>query len=199
MKNPDENFEQDGGVRPFQLLRDQVQSWGRWRRRPEATDLAIYLQPSGDKLNVKSQFIKLPFFTIQGVLLHSKWMVWLLVLITLPKILRKDWSISRELRFFTQKMVTTVSWIKLREWHSNRHSPQPRALTKKRRQSEVLLPFRGSTADRLNELCSMGVGVGSGAHTKGIRESDEERDEEADTTSENKVQKNVSAKPTPNF
>ena len=116
-----------------------------------------------------------------------KWMVWWLVLITLPKILRKDWSISRELRFFTQKMVITLNWIKLREWHSNWHSPQPRALTKKRRQSEVLLPFRGSTADRLNELCS--VGVGAGAHTKGIRESDEERDEEADTKSENKVQK----------
>ena len=43
------------------------------------------------------------------------------------------------------------------------------------------------------------MGVGAGAHTKGIRESDEERDEEADTTSENKVQKNISAKPTPNF
>ena len=33
------------------------------------------------------------------------------------------------------------------------------------------------------------MGVGAGAHTKGIRESDEERDEEADKKSENKVQK----------
>ena len=50
--------------------------------------------------------------------------------------------------------------------------PCPRALTKKRRQSEVLLPFRGSTADRLNELCSAK-----------IRESDEEKDEETEVPS----------------